>query len=262
LATKPREVLAEEKRRAAEVAALWVPDGVLLGLGSGTTVVPFVERLGERIRTERLRVRALPTSQKSRQLAAAAGIPLLEPSRGLRLDLTVDGADELDPSLTLLKGGGGALLREKLVARASRYVLIIGDSSKPVPVLGRFPLPLEVIPFAAPLVMDWVEDLGGAPAVREVPGSPGEPAVTDQGNWLLDCRFGEIPDPAGLAARLAELPGIVEHGLFLGLATAAVIADGDEVRVLRAGQPPVPAAGFAVLPAGPEGVGTMTKRRM
>ncbi|HTQ79125.1 MAG TPA: ribose 5-phosphate isomerase A, partial [Thermoanaerobaculia bacterium] len=164
------------------------------------------------------------------------------------LDLTVDGADEIDPALALIKGGGGALLREKLVARASRYVLIIGDSSKPVSILGRFPLPLEVIPFAAPMVMDWVEDLGGRPVLREAHGPTGEPALTDQGNWLLDCHFDEIRQPAELAAHLADLPGVVEHGLFLGLARAALIADGDEVFLLRPGTPAAPAAGFSALP--------------
>jgi len=147
------------------------------------------------------------------------------------LDLTVDGADEVGPGLALIKGGGGALLREKVVARASKFLLIIGDSSKPKEQLGAFPLPLEVVPFAVPWVMDWVEELHGNPKLRM---REGRPVLSDQGNQLIDCSFGAIPDPTGLAMQLEAVPGIVEHGLFLGLAKLALIGEGERVVVIEA----------------------------
>ena len=206
------------------------------------------------MRTGEVTIEAVASSRGSEQLAAEVGIAVSPPRRGLRLDLTIDGADEIGPDLTLIKGGGGALLREKVVARASRAMLVVADSSKRVARLGTFPLPLEVVPFAMPWVWDEIVQLGGTPTLRTVPAKPNEPVLTDQGNVLLDCRFvaadgtAGIGDPAALAARLEAIPGLVEHGLFLNYAKAALVADGEQVLLLRRGQPPASAAEFASLP--------------
>jgi ribose 5-phosphate isomerase A len=162
--------------------------------------------------------------------------------------LTVDGADELDPQLQLIKGGGGALLREKVLATASDYLLIIADSTKHVAQLGQFPLPLEVVPFALPWVLDAVAELGGSPVLRLDRENQQEPARSDQNNLLVDCHFGHISNPAQIAVQLQTIPGVVEHGLFLGLARAALVTQGDDVLVIRPGLNPTPAAGFAELP--------------
>ena len=162
--------------------------------------------------------------------------------RGVRVDLTVDGADEIAPDLSLIKGAGGALLREKVVARASRHFLIIADSSKRVAHLGRSAVPVEVTPFAVPWVMDEVAKAGGNPVLRIERSKPGRAFLTDQQNYLLDCDFGLITDAQELAARLKEISGVVEHGLFLGLAEAALVADGDKIIALRRGSAPGPLA--------------------
>ena len=240
-------ILDLEKQRAATAALRWVRDGMVLGLGTGSTAAHFITQLGALMQAG-LKVQATATSQASDALARQVGIPLLEPRRGLRFDLTVDGADELDPQLRLIKGGGGALLREKIIATASDYMLVITDSTKVVAQLGRFPLPLEVVPFALPWVLDAVAALGGAPVVRVNKLKPGELAHSDQNNLLVDCHFEVLPDPEGLARQLQQIPGIVEQGLFLGLAKAAVVTRGEEVLVWRAGAEPAAAAGFAELP--------------
>jgi ribose 5-phosphate isomerase A len=226
---KSPEELDQEKQRAAEAALRLVESGMNLGLGSGSTVAKFVRLLGEQVRARALTVRCVPTSSATREIARAAGITLIEPSRGLRLDLTVDGADEITPNLALTKGGGGALLREKVVARASRRVVIIADSSKRVTALGAFPLPVEVVPFSVPWVLDAIADLGGVGAVHSDRSGLARPLATDQGNWVLDCRFGTIQDAARLEARLERIAGVVEHGLFLGIAHKALVADGTTI---------------------------------
>lgn len=232
---KSKEHLDKEKRTVAEAALRWVKSGMRLGLGSGSTAHHFIRLLGDRVRSGTLQVEGIPTSRDSEILARQCGIPLLEPRRGLGLDVDVDGADEIGPDLSLIKGGGGALLREKAVARASRHFLVIADSTKLVPKLGAFPLPLEVVPFTVPWVMDEVQRLGGRPVLRTASGSD-HPYLTDQQNNILDCHFGLIENPAELARRLEEIPGVAEHGLFLGYATTALIADGPEISVLRTGQ--------------------------
>ncbi|MDQ2772175.1 MAG: ribose-5-phosphate isomerase RpiA [Bacteroidota bacterium] len=239
---------AQEKQLVAATAADWVRDGMVVGLGTGSTAAPFIVLLGQRVREGGLRIQASATSRASDELARRVGIPMLEPRRGLRFDLTVDGADELDPQLRLLKGGGGALLREKVIATASDYLLIVADSSKVVARLGRFPLPLEVVPFALPWVMDAVNSLGGAPVVRVDKLNPPELAKSDQSNLLVDCHFETIADPQALALKLKTIPGMVEHGLFLGLARAAIIVQDGAVQVLRPGQAAVAAAEFSALP--------------
>lgn len=236
-----------EKQLAATAALRWVRDGMVLGLGTGSTAAHFITQLGARVQAG-LRVQATATSRASEALAREVGIPLLEPRRGLRFDLTVDGADELDPQLRLIKGGGGALLREKVIATASDYLLIIADSTKTVAQLGRFPLPLEVVPFALPWVLDAVAAIGGAPVVRASKQNPDELVLSDQGNLLVDCHYGTLPDTEKLAAQLRQIPGIVEHGMFLGLAKAALVTQGEQIMVWRAGQAPVAADAFSELP--------------
>ena len=143
------------------------------------------------------------------------------------IDVTIDGADEFDPHLNLIKGGGGALLREKIVASATKKLVIVTDASKQVPVLGKFPLPVEVIKFAQALVAREIAALGAKPELRK--DEEGKPYLTDEGNHILDCRFGQIPDPAALARKLSQIPGIVEHGLFVGMASSVIMAKGTEV---------------------------------
>ena len=231
-APKTKEQLHLEKEAVAKAAAHFVKSGMKLGLGTGSTAGLFVQMLGERVRRGELSVEAVGSSKRSEALAQEAGITLTEVRRGLRLDLAVDGADEIGPGLSLIKGGGGAHLREKVVAAAANYFLVIADSSKPVKQLGAFPLPVEVVPFATPWVMDRIQLLGGNPVLRMDPASQTLPYLTDQQNYILDCRFRAIPQPAQLASELEKIPGIVEHGLFIGYARAALVAEGSSVRVL------------------------------
>lgn len=242
---KTKEDLEQEKRLAAETVARWIPDGARIGIGSGTTAAYFIRALGTRVRDESLCVSGIATSIASEELARSVSIPLLQPGHGLRLDFTVDGADELTPELHLIKGGGGKLFREKVIATASRFLLVVADSSKPVPVLGAMPLPVEVVPFAAPWVEDRIAALGGSPVRREKDGTP---YLSDQSNWILDCHFRSIPDPIELDRKLKEIPGILENGLFLGLAKLAVVGDGEQASLFRPGESPVPASAFGTLP--------------
>lgn len=193
-----------------------------LGLGTGSTAFWTVARLGERVRDEGLRVRCVPTSRRTEEQARSLGIPLVTFADVPELDLTIDGADEIGPGLALVKGGGGALLREKLVAASSRRMVVVADASKRVTVLGRFPLPVEVVPFA------WEVTTRRVAAVTRCEPAPrrdgGGLYVTDNGNYVLDCPCGEIGDPAALERELKLLPGVVECGLFVGLASLAFVA--------------------------------------
>jgi ribose 5-phosphate isomerase A len=236
-----------EKQAVAKGVLRWVRTGMRLGLGSGSTAHCFIELLGERVRRGELNVEGIATSQESEELARRSGINLITPARGLVLDLDIDGADEIAPDLSLTKGGGGALLREKVVARASRYFLVVADSSKQVQHLGAFPLPVEVVPFTLPWVMDEISKIGGNPVQRMKPDST-QPYLTDQRNYILDCKFGVIESPADLAARLEKIPGIAEHGLFLGYANAALIARGSDLFVLRSNVAAKPIEDFHALP--------------
>jgi ribose 5-phosphate isomerase A len=207
-----------------------------LGLGTGSTAKHFVDLLGERVRAG-LDVVAVPTSEVTRAQAAGLGIALTTLDETPELDLTVDGADEIAPDLTLIKGGGGALLREKIVASASAHLIVIADESKWVSVLGRFPLPIEIAPFGAAATRRAIEvatDASGCPG----PALPrkaqnGHAFVTDGGHWLLDAQLQRILDPPGLAARLSAIPGVMEHGLFIGLARTAILAGPDGVRLIE-----------------------------
>lgn len=216
------------KRRAGERAADMVTDGMVVGLGTGSTVYWTLQRLGERVQ-QGLRIRGVPTSRRTEELALALGIPLTSFADVGELDLTIDGADEIDPRLDLIKGGGGALLREKIVAAASRRLIVVADRSKLVPTLGVRPLPVEVIPFGHQMTARRVAALGCVPALRL---ADGQPFVTDNGNYIFDCPFGAIPDLAHLQRELKLLTGVVETGLFVGMADLVVIGTSDGVDLL------------------------------
>src|SRR5579883_524785 len=210
----------EEKLIAANAALDLIENGMTVGLGSGTTAAMFLRLLGERVRSG-LKIKGVPTSESTAQLARELGILLVSLDDQPHPDIDIDGADEATESMCLIKGGGGALLREKIVAFASRRFVAIIDSSKLVKKLGKFPLPVEIVPFARSLVADAVVDLGGKPVLRQA--NDGTAFLTDQGNWILDCSFGAIEDPSSLASKLADIPGIVEHGLFIGLADQIIV---------------------------------------
>ncbi len=226
----------EELKRAAAAQALeYVENGMQLGLGTGSTAKHFVELLGERVRGG-LRVIGVPTSEATRVDAERCGVPLTTLDEIDHLDLTVDGADEIDPSLNLIKGGGGALLREKIVAAASARMVVISDDSKWVDTLGRFPLPVEVIPFGLgatrrALAAAFAQaGVAGEISLRQ--GKDGHAFVTDGGHWIVDAHLGRIPDPPRLAALLSAIPGVVEHGLFIGLAKTAILAGSQGLRIV------------------------------
>jgi ribose 5-phosphate isomerase A len=229
---QPSDLREQEKRAAAERGVQYVENGMAIGLGTGSTSAYAIALLGERVRAG-LDIRAVPTSSQTERLAIREGIRLIGVADAPELDLTIDGADEIDPNLHLIKGGGGALLREKVVASASRRLIIIADSTKPVPVLGAFPLPLVVIPFAAGLVARRITEMGAAVAIRL--DDREKRFVTEDGGYILDCRFGKIPDPASLARELERMPGVVEHGLFVDMAGVVLVASGGGVTEHRRG---------------------------
>ena len=211
----------DAKRMAARRALEFVEDGMSLGLGSGTTSAIFIQELGERVK-DGLRVRGIATSAASQQLAESLSIPITNFDESPELDLAIDGADEIGPGLALIKGGGGALLREKIVESAARKLIVIADSSKLVHRLGSFPLPVEVIQMALPIVTRKLEALGLNPKLRHHPG--GSRYITDEGNYILDCACGEIKNPVKTAADISDITGVVEHGLFLKMASFALVA--------------------------------------
>jgi len=224
------------KRRAAARALEEVREGMKLGLGTGSTAKHFVELLGERVRGG-LDVIGVPTSEVTRADAERCGIRLTTLDDIDRLDLTVDGADEVDARLDLIKGGGGALLREKIVAAASDRMIVIADESKWVDSLGRFPLPVEVIPFGLAATRRALAQAfaaagcGGELKLRH--GKDGHAFVTDGGHWIVDAHLGRIPDAPRLAQLLAAIPGVVEHGLFTGMASMVVLAGTDGIRTVE-----------------------------
>lgn len=223
----------ELKRRAALRAAEWIEDGMVVGLGTGSTVRYLLEEVGRRRAAgEWGRIVCIPTSRQTAERAEALGIPLSDLASHTEVDVTIDGADEVDADLDLIKGLGGALLREKIVAAASRLRVIVIDGSKSVRRLGtRAPLPVEVDPFGAPIQPDFLRWLGAEPSLRRTP--TGEPVVTDGGNWIYDCRFPEgIEDPAGLEVTLNCRPGVIDNGLFIGMADHVVLAAEGGTRVL------------------------------
>jgi ribose 5-phosphate isomerase A len=226
----PPEIADQEKQTAARAAVALVQPGSIVGLGSGSTATYAIRFIGERVR-DGLKIVGIPTSQKIKHLAEQLGIPLATLDEHPQIDIDIDGADEIDPGLNLIKGGGGALLREKIIASASQRFIVVGDSSKQVPHLGKFPLPVEVIPFAQALIKGRIAALGAEVSLRCY--GYGNPYVTDEGHHILDCTFGEIGDPPALAEKLRAIPGVVEHGLFIGMAEMALIGKDGEVVQLR-----------------------------
>lgn len=219
-----------EKELAGRAAAQLVCDGDIVGLGTGSTAYFTVLALGERVKTG-LKMVGIPTSNATAELARAVGIPLGTLDQHPELDIDIDGADEIDPHLNLIKGGGGAHLREKVIAAASKKMVVIADSAKIVPVLGKFPLPVEIVAFARAVVEKKIAGLGATTKLRT--RSDGSPYLTDNGNPILDCSFGKIQDPPALARTLRDIPGVIEHGLFIGLASSALVGRANEVVEMR-----------------------------
>jgi ribose 5-phosphate isomerase A len=225
----------EDQKRAAALAALdYVKPGMRLGLGTGTSASQFVIALGERMR-DGLEVVGVPTSAATEALARTHGVTLTTLDRVPHLDLTVDGADEIDGSLRLIKGGGGALLREKIVAAASEVMIVIADSSKRVDTLGAFPLPVEIVPFGARATMRMIEAIAkdcGCEGEVLLRVKETEPFQTENGNLICDCAFNAIVEPERLAGALSSIPGVVEHGLFINMASLAIIGTPSGIKVL------------------------------
>jgi len=222
--------LISEKQRSAEAACEYVKDGMIVGLGTGSTAEFAVKKIGELVRNG-LSIRGIPTSDATKILAESEGIPLIDFSETMFIDLTIDGADEIDANLNMIKGGGAALLREKIVASASREEIIIVSVSKLVQQLGAFPLPVEVIPFGWQVVFNQLESLQGNPELRL---KQGQPSVTDQGNFIVDCHFRKIENPEQLEQHLNMIPGVVENGLFINLCTRMIMADGENIIIKTA----------------------------
>jgi ribose 5-phosphate isomerase A len=223
-------VTDSEKAAAARKSLEYIKDGMVVGLGSGSTATFAIQFLGEQVR-QGLKIRGIPTSRASGELARSLGIPLISFDQVDHTDVTIDGADEVAPGLALIKGGGGALLHEKIVASSSRKLVIVADEHKIVAQLGRFPLPVEVIPFAAAPVKQQLESMGAHPVLRA--GRDGSPYITDEGNYIFDCHYEKIADPAAVAQTLKSITGVVEHGLFLGLASVAVVAGPNGARLVN-----------------------------
>jgi len=221
------------KKRAALKAVEHVENGFVLGLGSGSTAAYAIREIGKRIRKESLTVLGVPTSYQTFHLAVECGIPITTLNEHPKLDLDIDGADQIDGDLNLIKGGGGALTREKVVAAAAKELIIVADETKLTGNLGRNqPLPVEVLPFALPLVSPDIAAMGGKPVLREKADRSG-PYITDNGNFILDVDFGAIDNPSLLESRLKAFPGVVETGLFIGMAHLAYVGTEKTVRTIR-----------------------------
>jgi ribose 5-phosphate isomerase A len=223
----------ELKQKAAHRAVEFVDSGMVVGLGTGSTTEFAVRRIAARLKSGDLKnIVGIPTSIRTQKLAGELNIPLCGLDDQPDIDVTIDGADEVDPDLNLIKGGGGALLREKVVAQASRRNIIIVDQSKLSPRLGtHWALPIEVIPFAVKTEENFIKSLGASVTLRTE--AEGQPYKTDQNNFILDANLGEMADPNGIAARLNGRAGIVEHGLFLGLANDVIVAAEEKIRHLK-----------------------------
>ena len=228
------ENLEKAKRNAAIEAVKHVKDGFIVGLGSGSTAAYAIMEMGKRIKREGLQVLGVPTSHQAFLLAVKNGIPVTTLEEHSTLDLTIDGADQVDEKLNLIKGMGGALAREKIVAHSSKKLIIVVDESKKVKVLGEnnHPVPLEVLPFAVPLVMRKIKNFGGKSILRESAGKVG-PVVTDNGNFILDAHFGLIENPKELELKLKVVPGVVEHGLFIEMANIVYVGKSTGVETLK-----------------------------
>lgn len=222
-----------KKRLAGEAAVSYIKDGMILGLGSGSTVYWTMRKLGELIR-QGMKVKGIPSSRRTEGWARELGIPLTSFAEAERLDLAIDGADEVDRGFNLIKGGGGSLLREKLVDQASAELIIIVDDSKMVAELGQFPLPVEVVPFGWETTARRIRELGSVPQLRK---KDREIFVSDNGNYILDCAFDRIPDPAALHDKLKLLLGVVETGLFVGMADKVIVGADHGSQVIERHSP-------------------------
>ena len=220
----------DAKRLAAQKSLEFISNGMVVGLGTGSTATHFIRLLGEKVQRG-LKVRGISSSKVSEDLAKSLSIPIIDLQQCPEIDVAVDGADEVGPGLALIKGGGGALLREKIMASAAKRFIVVADSTKVVKRLGKFPLPVEVIPMASTLVARKLLDLGLSSKVRRM--KTGAEFITDEGNLILDCASTEIQDPDALAASIRKIIGVVEHGLFLHMAEMALIADGADVVTLN-----------------------------
>ena len=226
----------DQKKSAAEAALEYVKPGMRLGLGTGSTAEHFVRLLAPRVK-DGLKLTAVATSERTAALARELGITVSDLGQVRHLDLTVDGADEIGPGLTLIKGGGGALLREKIVASASDRMVVIADAAKVVDSLGRFPLPVEIVPFAYQVTMERIAEAaarcGCAQNLMRLRGGEGHAFKTDSGNFIADCAAESIPDPERLARMLSDIPGVVDHGLFISIASLALVGSPSGVKVLE-----------------------------
>lgn len=226
------------KENAAIAALEFVEDGMVLGLGSGSTAEIFIDRLGEKV-AGGLKIAGVPTSKRTAECAIEAGVPLIEPDKVDRINLTIDGADEVDPAFNLVKGGGACLLREKIVAHASDRMVVIVDNSKMVDMLGQFPLPVEVDPFGMALTAEQVfealkrTDCEDAQTILRQMKDGSGPLITDGGNYILDSKCKKIPNPAETALALSQIPGVMEHGLFIDLADVIIVGEADHARVIE-----------------------------
>lgn len=207
-----------EKKEVGEKAVEYVKDGMVVGLGTGSTVYYFISKLGQLVQ-QGLSIKGVPTSKHTEKLAIELGIPLVSFNEIEQIDVAIDGADEVDPDLNLIKGGGGALLREKIIAKAAKTFIIVADSHKNVDTLGTFPLPIEVVPYGFEMTVKHIRELGGSPMLRQKDGLP---FLTDNGNYVIDSRFQDIKNPKELEKSLNLIPGVVDNGLFVGMADAVI----------------------------------------
>ncbi len=217
--------MSSEKKLAAEAAVKHIENGMVVGLGTGSTAAYAIRCLGERVR-DGLEISGVPTSLETKKHANSEGIPLIDFTTAKSIDICIDGADEIDGDLNMIKGGGGALLHEKIVASASSRYIIIVDSSKRVKKLGAFPVPVEVIPFGWPVVFEKLKQMNACPVLRK---RDGKTVVTDEGNVILDCHCGEIPDARTLETELNLIPGVVENGLFVRMCGMMIMARGEKI---------------------------------
>lgn len=221
--------MKNEKQIAGEKAAEFVKDGMVVGLGTGSTVLYTIKKIGERVK-DGLSITAVATSIQTEQLAKECGIPLVNLADIDVIDVAIDGADEVDAAFNLIKGGGGALLREKIIASSAQEFIIVADSSKMVKQLGRFPIPVEVEMFGYPLTGKKIQSIGGVPKLRM---NEGKPFVTDNGNYIFDCEFAAILSPEKLELNLNLIPGVVENGLFIDLVDLLITVDQKQEAVIQ-----------------------------
>lgn len=230
--------MSQKKENAAFAALELVEDGMTLGLGSGSTAEIFIEKLGEQV-AGGLNVQGIPTSQATARCAREHGVPLIEPDRVGRIHLTIDGADEVDPMFNLIKGGGACLLREKIIAQASERMAVIVDGSKLVDMLGAFPLPVEIDPFGMALTAEQIyaalkdtECKNGQTVLRQQKDGS-RPLITDGGHYILDCKCEQIPNPVDTALALSQIPGVMEHGIFVDIADMIIVGEDDHAKVME-----------------------------